>query len=150
MQVATATASLNFLVSLEAKALLLKNWAIFSIATCMTKSYLSNFNTIGLFQFNQRLFNQIGQKLVHGIMAHITQIVVARKQARSLFVSRYFLLKLSFQFHIILFRISKETIPFLTNQRNKATTITISILQNKIPILRLIDTDERWQYIKNR
>lgn len=92
------TILLKILIVLEAKDLL-KSWAIFSIRMHMTKSYLSNFNTVGKFQFNQGLLNQMGQKLVHRIMAHITQIVVARKQARLLFVSRYFLLKLSHQFH---------------------------------------------------
>lgn len=101
-----------------------------------------------MFQFNQRLLNQIGQKLVHRIMAHITQIVVARKQARSLFVSKYFLFKLSLQFHLVLFRIKKKN-PFIANQRNKATAIVISTLQIKILILEFIDTDEEWQYIQN-
>ena len=127
---------------------MLESWAIFSIGMYMTQSYLSNFNTIGMFQFNQRLLNQIGQKLVHRIMAHITQIVVARKQARSLFVSKYFLFKLSLQFHLVLFRIKKKN-PFIANQRNKATAIVISTLQIKILILEFIDTDEEWQYIQN-
>lgn len=105
----------------------------------MTQSYLSNFNTIGMFQFNQRLLNQIGQKLVHRIMAHITQIVVARKQARSLFVSKYFILKLSLQFHFVLFRIKKKSI--YSKSKNKATAIVISTLQIKILILEFIDTD---------
>ena len=118
---------------------MLESWAIFSIGMYMTQSYLSNFNTIGMFQFNQRLLNQIGQKLVHRIMAHITQIVVARKQARSLFVSKYFLLKLSLQFHFVLFRIKKKSI--YSKSKNKATAIVISTLQIKILILEFIDTD---------
>lgn len=93
----------NFWLSLEAKPLLLKSQAVFALGVCMAESYLSNFNTIGMFQFNQGLLDQIGQKFVHRIMAHITQIVVAGKQARSLFVSRYILLKLSLQFHSVLF-----------------------------------------------
>lgn len=75
-------------IIIRTKALLLKSWAIFSLGMYMTESYLSNFNTVGMFQFYQRLLNQTGQKFVHRIMAHITQIVVARKEARSLFVSR--------------------------------------------------------------
>lgn len=98
----------KILIVLKAKDLS-KSWAIFSIRMHMTKSYLSNFNTVGKFQFNQGLLNQMGQKLVHRIMAHTTQIVVARKQARLLlFVSRHFLLKLSPQFH----RIYINIIPF--------------------------------------
>ena len=72
-------------------------------------------------------------------MAHITQIVVARKQARSLFASKYFLLKLSLQFHFVLSGIKKN--PFIANQRNKATAIVISTLQIKILILEFIDTE---------
>jgi hypothetical protein len=74
------------LISLDGKALLLKSWAF---RMYVMKSYLSNFNAVGKFQFNEGLLNKVRQKLIHRIMAHIPQIVVARKQAR-LFVSRFF------------------------------------------------------------
>lgn len=45
------------------------------------ESYLSDFNTVRMFQVSQGLPNQTGQKLVHRIMCHVTQTVVAGKQA---------------------------------------------------------------------
>lgn len=48
-----------------------------------SESHLSNFNAVGKLQLNQRLLNQMGQELVHGVLADIIQVVVARKKVRS-------------------------------------------------------------------
>lgn len=68
-------------------------------------------------------------------MAHITQIVVARKQARSL----------SLRFSLILFFSEfQRTITCTANQRSKTTATASFILQVKIPTLKLVDSDEQW------